>query len=203
MHGYVRMYWAKKILEWTRAPDEAFDLAVVLNDRYLLDGRDPNGYTNIAWAIGGKHDRPWPERPVSGHDPLDVVCQHVEEVRREARTSNAGAGLTRPEPGRGLTTRGHVHAGDDEDDAAEAAALHGGGISFSTSRNTVRPTMTARFITPPAKSSSISAQQQPRQYQPCTRPDAKRAGAPGAPVLHQERGRRLAGARHARLSGVS
>ncbi len=42
------------------------DLAVVLNDRYLLDGRDPNGYTNIAWAIGGKHDRPWTERPVSG-----------------------------------------------------------------------------------------------------------------------------------------
>ena len=66
MHGYVRMYWAKKILEWTRRPDEAFDLAVVLNDRYLLDGRDPNGYTNIAWAIGGKHDRPWPERPVTG-----------------------------------------------------------------------------------------------------------------------------------------
>jgi deoxyribodipyrimidine photo-lyase len=66
MHGYVRMYWAKKILEWTRTPDEAFDLAVVLNDRYLLDGRDANGYANIAWAIGGKHDRPWPERPVTG-----------------------------------------------------------------------------------------------------------------------------------------
>ena len=66
MHGYVRMYWAKKILEWTRRPDEAFDLAVVLNDRYLLDGRDPNGYANISWAIGGKHDRPWQERPVTG-----------------------------------------------------------------------------------------------------------------------------------------
>ena len=66
MHGYVRMYWAKKILEWTRRPDEAFDLAVVMNDRYLVDGRDPNGYANIAWAIGGKHDRPWQERPVTG-----------------------------------------------------------------------------------------------------------------------------------------
>jgi deoxyribodipyrimidine photo-lyase len=66
MHGYVRMYWAKKILEWSRSPDEAFDLAVVLNDRYLLDGRDPNGYANIAWAIGGKHDRAWQERPVTG-----------------------------------------------------------------------------------------------------------------------------------------
>jgi deoxyribodipyrimidine photo-lyase len=60
MHGYLRMYWAKKILEWTRSPEEAFDISVQLNDRYLLDGRDPNGYAGIAWAIGGKHDRPWP-----------------------------------------------------------------------------------------------------------------------------------------------
>jgi deoxyribodipyrimidine photo-lyase len=66
MHGYMRMYWGKKILEWTASADEAFDLAVRLNDRYLLDGRDPNGYANIAWAIGGKHDRPWPPRPVYG-----------------------------------------------------------------------------------------------------------------------------------------
>jgi deoxyribodipyrimidine photo-lyase len=67
MHGYLRMYWAKKILEWTTAPAEAFEIAVRLNDRYELDGRDPNGYTGIAWAIGGKHDRPWaPKRPVFG-----------------------------------------------------------------------------------------------------------------------------------------
>lgn len=67
MHGYLRMYWAKKILEWTRHPEEAFSIAVHLNDRYQLDGRDPNGYTGIAWAIGGKHDRPWgPERPIFG-----------------------------------------------------------------------------------------------------------------------------------------
>ena len=67
MHGYLRMYWAKKILEWTRSPEEAFDVAVRLNDRYFLDGRDPNGYAGIAWAIGGKHDRPWgPRRPVFG-----------------------------------------------------------------------------------------------------------------------------------------
>jgi len=67
MHGFMRMYWAKKILEWTSSPEEAFDIAVRLNDRYELDGRDPNGYTGIAWAIGGKHDRPWgPARPVFG-----------------------------------------------------------------------------------------------------------------------------------------
>lgn len=67
MHGYMRMYWAKKILEWTATPQEAFENAVYLNDKYELDGRDANGYTGIAWAIGGKHDRPWPpERPVFG-----------------------------------------------------------------------------------------------------------------------------------------
>lgn len=66
MHGYVRMYWAKKILEWSPTPAEAMATAILLNDRYELDGRDPNGYTNIAWAIGGKHDRPWPSRPVYG-----------------------------------------------------------------------------------------------------------------------------------------
>jgi deoxyribodipyrimidine photo-lyase len=67
MHGYLRMYWAKKILEWTRSPEEAYDIAVRLNDRYELDGRDPNGYAGVAWAIGGKHDRAWgPERPVYG-----------------------------------------------------------------------------------------------------------------------------------------
>jgi len=67
MHGYLRMYWAKKILEWTRSPEEAYDVAVRLNDRYELDGRDPNGYAGVAWAIGGKHDRAWgPERPVYG-----------------------------------------------------------------------------------------------------------------------------------------
>ena len=67
MHGYMRMYWAKKILEWTASPEDAFNDAVYLNDKYELDGRDANGYTGIAWAIGGKHDRPWaPERPIFG-----------------------------------------------------------------------------------------------------------------------------------------
>lgn len=66
MHGYMRMYWAKKILEWSRTPDEAMHTAILLNDRYQLDGRDPNGYTGVAWAIGGVHDRAWAERPVFG-----------------------------------------------------------------------------------------------------------------------------------------
>ena len=66
MHNTMRMYWAKKILEWAPAPATAFDWAVLLNDRYQLDGRDPNGYAGIAWAIVGRHDRPWFRRPIFG-----------------------------------------------------------------------------------------------------------------------------------------
>ena len=66
MHNYMRMYWAKKILEWSRTPADAHRIAVHLNDKYELDGRDPNGYAGIAWAILGKYDRPWFERPIFG-----------------------------------------------------------------------------------------------------------------------------------------
>ena len=66
MHGYMRMYWAKKILEWTRSPEEALEYAIYLNDKYELDGRDPNGYAGIAWSIGGVHDRAWGARPIFG-----------------------------------------------------------------------------------------------------------------------------------------
>lgn len=66
MHGYVRMYWAKMILAWSASPEAALAIAIRLNDRYQLDGRDPNGYAGIAWSIGGVHDRPWFERPVFG-----------------------------------------------------------------------------------------------------------------------------------------
>jgi len=65
MHNYMRMYWGKKILEWSRTPQQAFDTTLVLNNKYFLDGRDPNSYTGVAW-IYGVHDRPWPERPIFG-----------------------------------------------------------------------------------------------------------------------------------------
>jgi deoxyribodipyrimidine photo-lyase len=57
MHGFLRMYWAKKILEWTNSPEEALSFAIYLNDRYELDGRDPNGYVGCMWSIGGIHDQ--------------------------------------------------------------------------------------------------------------------------------------------------
>ncbi|MDP4269621.1 MAG: deoxyribodipyrimidine photo-lyase [Bacteroidota bacterium] len=66
IHGYMRMYWAKKILEWTPSPQEALQIAIYLNDKYAIDGRDPNGYVGCQWAICGVHDRPWTTRPVFG-----------------------------------------------------------------------------------------------------------------------------------------
>jgi deoxyribodipyrimidine photo-lyase len=66
MHNYMRMYWGKKILEWAPDPARAFEWAVTLNDRFQLDGRDPNGYAGIAWAIVGRHDRPWFDKPIYG-----------------------------------------------------------------------------------------------------------------------------------------
>jgi deoxyribodipyrimidine photo-lyase len=65
MHGYMRMYWGKKILEWSKTPEEAFRIALYLNNKYELDGRDPNGFTGVAWCFG-KHDRPWGERAIFG-----------------------------------------------------------------------------------------------------------------------------------------
>ncbi len=66
MHNYLRMYWAKKILEWTPDVKTAVKWAIYLNDKYELDGRDPNGYAGIAWSMLGKFDRAWGERPVFG-----------------------------------------------------------------------------------------------------------------------------------------
>ncbi|XP_071165110.1 deoxyribodipyrimidine photo-lyase-like [Mytilus edulis] len=66
MHGFLRMYWAKKILEWTGSPTEALETAIYLNDRFNLDGRDPNGYVGCMWSICGIHDQGWKERDIFG-----------------------------------------------------------------------------------------------------------------------------------------
>ena len=66
MHNYMRMYWGKKILEWSNTPEYAYRTTLYLNNKYFLDGRDPASYANIAW-IFGLHDRPWPVRAVYGN----------------------------------------------------------------------------------------------------------------------------------------
>lgn len=66
IHGYMRMYWAKKMLEWSDTPENALADCIYLNDAYSIDGGDPNGYVGILWSMVGLHDRPWFERPVFG-----------------------------------------------------------------------------------------------------------------------------------------
>ncbi|CAG7721498.1 unnamed protein product [Allacma fusca] len=66
MHGFLRMYWAKKILEWSESPEKALEIAIYLNDKYNIDGRDPNGYVGCMWSICGIHDQGWREREVFG-----------------------------------------------------------------------------------------------------------------------------------------
>ncbi|XP_076281447.1 deoxyribodipyrimidine photo-lyase isoform X3 [Lasioglossum baleicum] len=66
MHGFLRMYWAKKILEWTKTPEDALEWANYLNNKYSIDGCDPNGYVGCAWSICGIHDHGWTERDIFG-----------------------------------------------------------------------------------------------------------------------------------------
>ena len=90
MNGYMRMYWGKKILEWSETPQEAYQAAVYLNNKYNLDGRDPNAFAGIAWCFG-KHDRPWREREIfgtirymnaSGLDRKFDMPRYLEKVER-------------------------------------------------------------------------------------------------------------------------
>lgn len=66
MHGYMRMYWCKKLLEWSSTPAQALETAIYFNDRYSVDGRDPNGYVGIMWSLCGVHDMGWTERVIFG-----------------------------------------------------------------------------------------------------------------------------------------
>ncbi len=99
MHNYMRMYWGKKILEWTQDPKEAFKTTLAINNKYFLDGRDPNSYAGVAW-IFGKHDRAWPERPIFGKirymaaSGLERKCDiqaYVDKVNRQVRKMNISA----------------------------------------------------------------------------------------------------------------
>ena len=65
MHNYMRMYWGKKILEWSKLTEQAFRTTLAINNKYFLDGRDPNSYAGVAWVFG-LHDRAWFERPIFG-----------------------------------------------------------------------------------------------------------------------------------------
>jgi deoxyribodipyrimidine photo-lyase len=94
IHGYYRMYWGKKIVEWSATPEEALATMIRLNDRYALDGQDPNTYANILWCFG-LHDRPWPERPIfgtvrsmsrAGMDRKTDTASYIRQIEHLERT---------------------------------------------------------------------------------------------------------------------
>ncbi len=96
IHGYYRMYWGKKIIEWSRTCQDALETMLLIHDRYALDGRDPNTYTNILWCFG-LHDRPWQERPIFGmvrymglegmkrKTNVDAYLREIEHLERTGR----------------------------------------------------------------------------------------------------------------------
>jgi deoxyribodipyrimidine photo-lyase len=110
LHNQMRMYWGKKILEWTSAPEEAHAIALALNNRYLLDGRDPASYANVGWVFG-LHDRPWPERPIYG----TVRSMAASGLRRK---SDIGAYVTGVEAAVAAARRHGVRYDDDADDGS-------------------------------------------------------------------------------------
>lgn len=98
MHGFLRMYWAKKILEWTASPEEALEVSLYLNDRFSLDGNDPNGYVGCMWSVCGVHDQGWAERPVFGkirymnYNGCKRKFDVTEFVRRYGTTNESTGG---------------------------------------------------------------------------------------------------------------
>ena len=158
MHGFMRMYWAKKILEWTaEGPEAALAVAVALNDKYQLDGRDPNGYVGCMWAVCGVHDNAWKERNVFGkvrymnyagckrkfNVPAYVarIAREVSEERiaRQAVTGNAsvlarGAGAGGEKETSGGDAKAEVGAGPGVGVGGERGAVGGVEGSQGTGR---------------------------------------------------------------------
>lgn len=100
MHNYMRMYWGKKVLEWSESPEAAFERLILMNNKYFIDGRDPNSYAGVAW-IFGLHDRAWKERPIFGKvrymaaSGLERKCDiraYVRKVEGQISSISASAG---------------------------------------------------------------------------------------------------------------
>ncbi|MBL0061713.1 MAG: deoxyribodipyrimidine photolyase [bacterium] len=93
IHNYLRMLWGKKILEWSSTPEEALEIMIELNDKYALDGRDPNSYSGILWCLG-RYDRPWfPEREIFGQ----IRYMSSENTARKVRVKNYIAKYSSPQ----------------------------------------------------------------------------------------------------------
>ncbi len=94
-HGYLRMLWGKKILEWAPDPQTALDWMAALMDRYSLDGRDPVSYASYAWVLG-RYDRPWPEQPIFGTVRAMTSASAKRKLRMRKFLAKYGGALTSP-----------------------------------------------------------------------------------------------------------
>jgi deoxyribodipyrimidine photo-lyase len=126
LHNQMRMYWGKKILEWTSEPEVAHAIALALNNRYLLDGRDPASYANVAW-IFGLHDRPWPERPIYG----TVRSMTASGLQRKSDIDAYVAGVEAAV----AEARRHGVRYDDEGDGAPTPASASAGVAGQARRS--------------------------------------------------------------------
>ena len=105
MHNYLRMLWGKKILEWSPTPESALETMIELNDRYALDGCDPNSYTGICWILG-RYDRPWgPERPIFGTVRYMSTASAMRKLRVKAYLQKYGTAPGNSSEGPGLFDR--------------------------------------------------------------------------------------------------
>jgi len=136
MHGFMRMYWAKKILEWTVSPEQAIEFAIYLNDKYELDGRDPNGYTGVMWSMAGIHDQGWGERAVFGKIrymnyagckrkfDISAYCKYVDRAVREeqarAKAAPAAAGPSKAAGAAGGSEKRKQEGGDGAEGSKKA-----------------------------------------------------------------------------------
>lgn len=102
IHGYIRMYWCKKILEWTKSPQEALEFALWLNDTFALDGNDPNGFVGVMWSICGVHDQGWKERQVFGKIRFMVDYSLRRKFDMDAYCARFGVAATNSGSKRGL-----------------------------------------------------------------------------------------------------
>ena len=100
IHNYMRMLWGKKVLEWSETPQQALEFLIELNNRYALDGRDPNSYSGICWCLG-RYDRPWgPERPIFGTVRYYELEQHSKEAAGQGLSAQVWPiGLVHPPSG--------------------------------------------------------------------------------------------------------
>ncbi|GFR43830.1 hypothetical protein Agub_g4951, partial [Astrephomene gubernaculifera] len=182
MHGFMRMYWAKKILEWTASPEEAIEIAIYLNDRYELDGRDPSGYVGVMWSMAGIHDMGWAERPIFGKIrymnyagckrkfDIKAYCAYVDRLVAEVRAKQRGLMQKKTKPATAAGVAGAVAGG-------VAAAAGGAGAAATALTATAAAATAAAAVAVKVKAEVKEEEEEEAGPSPGTTAGAAKGGA--------------------------